>query len=94
MRPRPTLPIEARRRLILARYARIGKKGKPAICVSTASSKTKVIFSTAEQAQAAADELTTLLGVQQYIYPCPQSRKGHHHLTTNPPRTEPTTEDR
>lgn len=77
------------RRQVLDQYARIGKKGRPAMC-GPAGSRPHVIFDTVKDAQAAADKLTRFLGIPQYVYPCRHSRSGHLHLTTKPPReTDP-----
>lgn len=88
MTPKPTMPHAARRMVVLRRHARPSRNGQPETCRQ--GKKLKVIFDTREAAEAAAVELleadpTTR---QQYAYPCPLSRHGHHHLASEPPAEE------
>lgn len=92
--PKPTIPLQARIRPVLQRFARISRSGKPVICgaAGTPRGNHKIVYDTVEQAVAAELELRRITGVQEYPYPCARSTHGHVHLARTPPaeRQEPT----
>lgn len=76
---------------IIMKYARLDAKGRPMFCHPSAAEtsrdrrplKKKVIYPDHASARAAAVELEAINGYPLMEYPCPRSRKGHFHLTTD-----------
>lgn len=87
--PDRAIPFAVRRRRVLMTHARIGRNGAPAVCGRPDAKQQKIIFDTADAALDAAAEFERMSGERQYAYPCPKSRRGHHHLTSERP-AEPT----
>lgn len=87
--------LQVQRREIIRRYARLKTNGKVTYCEpskaelsgeiprrETSGSDSKVIYPDLESAEAAAREMTELLGdAPQRAYLCQRSRHGHAHLT-------------
>ena len=92
---------DAARAEVLARHGRLTKAGRPIFCRPSRAeiegrvlprqgpgSDGKVIYSTREDAEAAARELEALGARPLRSYICARSRGGHYHLTTDStPRT-------
>ncbi|GAA0926323.1 hypothetical protein [Pseudonocardia zijingensis] len=89
---------DAARAEVLARHGRLTKAGRPIFCrpsraeaegraLPRPGSDGKVIYSTREDAEAAARELEALGARPLRSYLCARSRGGHYHLTTDAPRT-------
>ncbi len=92
---------DADRAEVLNRYGRLTKAGRPIFCRPSRAeiegwmplrqspgSDGKVIYSTREDAEAAARELEALGARPLRSYICSRSRGGHYHLTTDStPRT-------
>jgi hypothetical protein len=81
---------------VLHRHARLAKSGRPVFCTpsraelagnvaarQTRGTDGKVIYSTREDAEAAARELEALGARYLRAYLCGRSRSGHFHLTTD-----------
>ena len=82
---------------VLCRYARLTRAGRPIFCRPSRAeiegrvlprqgpgSDGKVIYSTREDAEAAARELEELGARRLRAYVCGRSRHGHYHLATDP----------
>ncbi|MHA6618595.1 hypothetical protein [Pseudonocardia sp. DLS-67] len=90
---------DAARAEVLARHGRLTRAGRPIFCrpsraeaegraLHRTGSDGKVIYSTREDAEAAARELEALGARPLRSYICGRSRGGHFHLTTDSaPRT-------
>jgi hypothetical protein len=87
---------DAARAEVLNRYGRLTRAGRPIFCRPSraeiegrvlprqnAGSDGKVIYSTREDAEAAARELEALGARPLRSYVCARSRGGHFHLTTD-----------
>lgn len=87
---------DAARGEVLHRHARLAKNGRPVFCTpsraeqagliapkQTRGTTGKVIYSTREDAEAAARELEALGSRYLRPYLCGRSRSGHYHLTTD-----------
>jgi hypothetical protein len=87
---------DAARAEVLNRYGRLTRAGRPIFCRPSraeiegrvlprqnAGSDGKVIYSTREDAEAAARELEALGAKPLRSYVCARSRGGHFHLTTD-----------
>lgn len=94
--PDPAFVRDPARSEVLHRHARLTKNGRPVFCtpsraeldgvVSLRQSRGtdgKVIYSTREDAEAAARELEDLGARALRSYRCGRSRSGHFHLTTD-----------
>jgi hypothetical protein len=81
---------------VILRHARLMKNGRPVFCTpsraeiagtaplrQTRGTDGKVIYSTREDAEAAARELEQLGSNYLRAYLCGRSRNGHYHLTTD-----------
>lgn len=80
----------AERKVILARYARLSKTERPEVCSPSPSERVrhsdrKVIFDSEESAKIAAAALVLLGARRMRAYPCPRSKRGHWHLSTERP---------
>jgi hypothetical protein len=91
---------DAARGEVLNRHARLTKNGRPIFCRPSQAeidgrvlprqgpgSDGKVIYSTRDDAEAAARELESLGARALRSYLCGRSRGGHYHLTTDGART-------
>jgi hypothetical protein len=92
---------DAARGEIVARHARLQRNGRPVFCTPSRDeiagrvaprqgrgTNGKIIYSTRENAEAAARELEELGSRNLRAYRCNRSRSGHFHLTTDTtPRT-------
>ena len=67
---------QAQRQAIVARYARLTGSGRPVVCDD------KIIYPDRDSAETAARALEQLGSRPMRAYPCPLSRRGHHHLTS------------
>jgi len=85
---------DAARAEVLARHGRLTRAGRPIFCrpsraevegraLPRPGSDGKVIYSTREDAEAAARELEALGARPLRSYLCARSRGGHYHLTTD-----------
>jgi len=94
-RNRPRAVDEEHLHAILARHCRLSGNGIPLRCAATREEKNnpelmverrayvdKVILIDHQHAEDCARELTALFGTPHRVYPCPRSKRGHYHLTT------------
>lgn len=97
-RPEPADALDAlataQRRAVLDKYCRLTGQGRPMFCSASAKQRArgqggadgKPIFRDEESAENAARELEALGCRPMYVYECPRSKRGHHHLSTDKDR--------